>query len=126
MDLNRMCSRCHSLAKEKGFYDDRSPKLPELLMLLVSEAGEALEADRKGKQAKLTMFEDILDRGIVSQEAYQKYFEEYIKDSVEDEIADIAIRLFDMCGYLGINLEEHVEYKLEYNSYRPDKHGKEY
>lgn len=46
--------------------------------------------------------------------------------SVEFEIADAVIRIADLCGNLGIDLEAHVAAKMEYNKYRPHKHGKAY
>ena len=49
-----------------------------------------------------------------------------MKDTFEDEIADTVIRIFDMCEGFGIDLERHIELKLEYNRTRPYKHGKKY
>jgi NTP pyrophosphatase (non-canonical NTP hydrolase) len=45
---------------------------------------------------------------------------------VEDELADAVIRIADMCGAFGIDLERHVVEKLEYNRHRPRTHGKVY
>ena len=73
-----------------------------MLMLVVSELGEAIEAHRTG---------------LAGLEA---------KDTFEDEIADTVIRIFDMCEGFGIDLERHIELKLEYNRTRPYKHGKKY
>jgi hypothetical protein len=44
-------------------------------------------------------------------------FETHIKSSFEDEVADVAIRLFDLCGGLGIDLEKHIELKDEVQFY---------
>jgi NTP pyrophosphatase (non-canonical NTP hydrolase) len=49
-----------------------------------------------------------------------------IKDTVEDELADVIIRTLDLCGYLGIDIEKHVELKMRYNESREYKHGKNY
>lgn len=38
----------------------------------------------------------------------------------------MVIRVFDLCGHLDINLENHILRKLEYNRGRPEKHGKKY
>ena len=40
------------------------------------------------------------------------------------EVADVAIRLFDLCGGMNIDLEKHIELKMKYNSLRGYKHGK--
>jgi hypothetical protein len=47
-------------------------------------------------------------------------------ESVELEIADTFIRLFDLCGFYGIDIDSHVAAKMAYNTTRPPKHGKAY
>jgi NTP pyrophosphatase (non-canonical NTP hydrolase) len=59
-------------------------------------------------------------------EPWKAGFEKAVKSSFEDEIADVAIRLFDLCGGMGIDLEKHIEMKMKYNSLRPYKHGKKF
>jgi NTP pyrophosphatase (non-canonical NTP hydrolase) len=48
------------------------------------------------------------------------------KDSFEDEIADVFIRLGDMCEALGVDIEWQIKKKMEYNKNRPYKHGKQF
>jgi NTP pyrophosphatase (non-canonical NTP hydrolase) len=55
-----------------------------------------------------------------------EHFEALIKDTVEDELADVIIRALDLCGHLGIDIEKHVELKMQYNKSREYKHGKNY
>jgi len=50
----------------------------------------------------------------------------YVKDTFEDEIADTVIRLFDLCSGFGIDLEWHIQQKMNFNKLRPYKHGKVY
>ena len=92
---------CHGVAKEKGFWENER-NVGEMLMLITSELGEAIEAHRTGLHGL------------------------HAKDTFEDELADTAIRLFDMCGGLGINLEEQIEWKMNFNKSREVKHGKSY
>ena len=92
---------CHKAAKTQGFWD-RERNVGEMLMLVVSELGEAIEAHRTGA------------------------FGIGAKDTFEDEIADAVIRLFDLCGGLGINLEKQMEWKLAFNKKRGVRHGKAY
>lgn len=92
---------CHRGAKDKGFWA-KERNVGEMLMLIVSELGEAIEAHRKGS------------RGLL------------VKDTFEDELADTVIRLFDMCGGLGIDLEKQMEWKLEFNKSRAERHGAAY
>ena len=49
-----------------------------------------------------------------------------VKDSFADELADTVIRIFDLCGELGIDLQAQIEWKIDYNTGRDKKHGKEF
>ena len=97
MEINELSKLAHKTAVEKGFYDRRDRPITELLMLIVTELGEACEADRKGE-------------------------DEHFKE----EVADVYIRLGDMCEYLGIDIEKEIIKKMKYNETRPKKHGKRY
>lgn len=46
------------------------------------------------------------------------------KDNFREELADIAIRLADLCGGLEVDLEHEIERKMAINNSRPWKHGK--
>jgi hypothetical protein len=37
-----------------------------------------------------------------------------------------VIRIFDACGRYGIDLEQAIRAKMEYNKNRPYKHGKKF
>lgn len=124
--LNEISKEINQQNVRKGFYE--SPReIGTLLMLVVSELSEALEADRADRHAEWVMYEKRLneepDRIFVKQ---QSLFQDFIKDTFEDEIADAIIRLLDLCGHLSIDIEKHINLKLEYNKNRPQKHGKNY
>lgn len=123
-NLNELSKEQHERMVEKGFYDG-SKQIGTLLMLTVSELSEALEADRKGRHSDLKEFESYLQEGI-SEEQKKEAFKQFMKDSFEDEIADTFIRLLDLCGHLGIDIDAHIKHKMWYNSTRPPKHGKAY
>lgn len=130
--MKNLIAQAHGTAKEKGFWDTER-NVSEMLMLIVSELAEAQEALRKNhyadKSAITGLSQDIeleksddefqMDKGI-----WKGLFEDKVKSSFEDEIADVAIRLFDLCGGLDIDLEKHIELKMKYNSMRGYKHGK--
>ncbi len=42
------------------------------------------------------------------------------------ELADAVIRIADLCGHLGIDLEAAIDLKMAYNETRPFKHGKRF
>lgn len=124
--LNEASQKIHEANKEKGFYD-KPREIGTLLMLVVSELSEALEADRKSIHANFSAYQEKLESEPDRAELKQPYlFQEFIKDSFEDEIADAMIRLFDLCGYLNIDIENHIKLKLQYNKNRTHKHGKNY
>jgi len=99
--ISEWIEECHSCAREKGFWE-RERNVGEMLMLIVSELGEAVEAHRTGSHGLMK------------------------KDTFEDELADTAIRLFDLCGGLGIDLEKQIDWKMSFNRSREKKHGKAY
>lgn len=109
--------------KAKGFWDGERNK-GELLMLVTSELAEALEADRKGNYANASLLNSLFN--VDDNERFKEDFGRLVKDTFEDEVSDAVIRLFDLCGGLGIDLGKHVELKLRYNSLRGNKHGKRY
>ena len=117
--LNQLSKSIYNDNQVQGFWDQER-NIGEMLMLVVSELGEALEAHRNGR-----LLADIpsVPEG---EAAFKLFFEEQVKDSFQDEIADALIRLLDLCGGLDIDIEYYIEQKLRYNRTRKRLHGKEY
>lgn len=107
MTISEYILASYNLAKEKGFWD-KPRELPELIALCHSELSEALEESRKGFSPNYT----YLDKGKPC--------------GIPSELADTVIRIFDLCGYYGIDLDDAIITKLKYNSGRKHKHGKEF
>lgn len=127
MNIQELVKKAHGTAVDKGFWDS-SRNTGELLMLVVSEIGEALEADRKNRhcdlnQTELTLGEDIAKTNM---ESFQTFYEENVKGSFEEEIADAFIRLADLVGGFNIDIEKHIALKMMYNTTREKLHGKKY
>lgn len=120
-NLNNLAKEVHQINKDKGFWDKKR-NVGEMLMLVTSELGEAMEAHRKGKFANWEAFEANQNET----ENAPENFKEHIKDSFEDEIADATIRLLDMAAGLNIDLDKHIQTKLDYNRSRERFHGKKY
>lgn len=101
--LNALKERAHKTAIAHGFYEVVRPDA-YYLGLVMSEMGEAINADRKGWHANSFLFENDENEGLSFAENYKKH----IKDSVEDEIADIVIRLLDYAGLKDYTWQDEV------------------
>lgn len=102
-ELNALRDECYKIACDHGFHDE---KLSErhCLCLVITELSEAVEADRKGRHADLKSFNEAIN-GFACEIA----FEGYIKDTVEDELANAAIRILDLAGTTGDDIGEGFE-----------------
>lgn len=128
MNIKEVSKEIYDNNVAKGFWNEKR-NVGEMLMLVVSELAEALEADRKNlgpiKKPEISDRTKAAIEG-TPDEHYQSYFKSHIKDTFEDELADAVIRLFDITHGLGIDLEWHIAAKMRYNKLRPHKHGKAY
>lgn len=97
-ELEYLQTYVYEMNKEKGFWEyDRSDY--EICSLIMSEIGEAIEADRKGRHFN-SMRSFIIDANLKEDDEFSILFKEQIKDTYQDEIADIAIRILDFMGRL--------------------------
>ena len=101
----------HTLAVEKGWWEDKLPtdRVPEALMLIVTEIGEAMEHWRD------------LD---LTNPRYSFLDEKGKPDGLGIELADAIIRIRDLGEALGFDVEELVRVKHEFNKTRPRLHGR--
>lgn len=102
MDLTDWTSRIHHWSMKKGFWhqdtgakEHASGSRLACLMLVTTELGEAAEAIRKGDEINF-----------------------------REEIADTLIRILDLCGGYGIDIEDEVTRKMAVNERREFMHGK--
>lgn len=102
--INYIANLVHEIANYQGWWHDHKTGAPierntgELLMLVVSEVSEAMEADRK----------DLMDDKLPH------------RKGLEVELADAVIRIFDMAGAAGMDIGGAIVEKLEYNLNRAD------
>lgn len=110
----------HENAVAHGWWEQER-ELPEILMLCVSELAEALEEYRAGKP---NIYYNVEGEEILyaDGEACEKH-ERRKPEGVAVELADCMIRILDYCGHAGIDIEEAIRIKHEYNKTRPYRHG---
>lgn len=100
MNYNKLAEKAHENAVKHGFWETKVSN-EHCLMLVITEIAEMVEADRKGIDADIEAFEKYESRI-----AFDENFERHIKNTLEDEMADIAIRLFDLAGALGVKFDK--------------------
>ena len=94
----------YAINKANGFHD-ASYNDNHRLMMIVTEIGEAIEADRKGKHLDKKAFDifAFIDNEFKNDEYWKKggfsrMFCNTVKDTFEDELADVIIRCCDFLG----------------------------
>lgn len=99
-ELKQLAKQIHENAKAKGFYDRSNEKLFEAHQVyeIVKEISEFHEAYKKGRSTPSDIY--LQDYA----EEYGKdtnAFEVLVKDTYQDELADIVIRSLDYLEYKG-------------------------
>ena len=108
MDIKTLIQESHETATEKGWWDKPERNIPELLALIHSEVSEALESYRETGIYQL-------DRTWFTSKNKPEGF--------TVELADVLIRIADLCGEFNLDLEDALKTKMEYNKTRPYRHG---
>ncbi len=103
--INSLQKEIHKNALSHCWWDSKR-EFGTLIALCHSELSEALEENRKGIPINQTY-----------------YTESGKMEGVPSELADVVIRIMDICEYYGIDLEKVILEKHEYNKNREFKHG---
>lgn len=109
-NFNGMCDMSFENHVNKGFHTE-TLTLPHYVGMIVSELGEAIEADRT---VTLNKQSPVLSDKIPG------------FTLVEEEMADAVLRIMDYAGLNRLRLGEAIIAKHRYNTTRPFKHGKKY
>jgi NTP pyrophosphatase (non-canonical NTP hydrolase) len=103
--LNKLRDEIHQNAIEHGWWEEER-SFGDIIALCHSELSEALEEHRNGH---------------LPTEIYYSNTEK--PEGIPIELADCIIRILDYCGKEGIDIEEAIRIKHEYNKTRPYRHG---
>ena len=97
VSLNDFAQEVHRLARDNGFYEreEEDSFIGYRLALIHSEVSEVLEAYREDAVHKM-----------------------------DEELADIIIRVLDVCAFMGVDIDFWVSEKHEKNKQREKLHGK--
>lgn len=108
--LHQYVEHSHMEARAHGFWDDLDGMAPEHYALIKAalidtEVAEFVEAMRHGDPPAEHIDSKQFTLG-------------------EEELADACIRIFDLAGKLGYDLEAAIDAKMAFNKERPYKHEK--
>lgn len=113
--INGIAADVHAMAVSKGWWPAEGRNDGEVLALMHSEISEALEAMRQGggdSPKRLSVTDADGSTRPMS--------------AVEEEMADLVLRVFDYCGARGLNIGSAIVAKMAYNAGRPERHGKKF
>lgn len=121
--LTQWSKEIYETAVAHGWHEEKhSPK--HYLGLVMTEVAEAVEADRKSRRAKTNLMENVMKAqseskyGLTQQwydTWFELYYDEYVKGGIEEEFADIVIRLLDMAYDLyGDNFQFETSFGINY------------
>lgn len=107
-NLNELKYKAYHCAVAHGWHEEDLSN-EHFLCLVISELMESVEADRKGKRSQVAMFKEWQGNSIPLTEdtrlrRFKEDFEEFIKGTVEEELADACIRLLDLAGLRKLEL----------------------
>ena len=97
MNYNELAKQAHDNSLKHGWWEKHLSN-EHCLMLVIMEVAESVEADRERRNADTKAFNLMPNKQIG--------FEKCIKNCVEDKLADVAIRLFDLAGALGLDFDK--------------------
>lgn len=125
LSVTELVQQAHGNAVQHGFWDN-PPEFGTSIALIHSELSEALEEVRAGNRIRPN---DPAPAVYYSGGGYSATAPTACCIKPEGyaiELADAVIRIADLCGYMGIDLEAAIKEKMAYNATRPRMHGKNF
>lgn len=118
MNLNELTKIIHQNAIDHGWWEEER-SFGDIIALCHSELSEALEEYRNGRANAYWWKDGVAYSTVFNHE----YYDGQKPEGIAIELADCIIRILDYCGKTGIDIEEMIKIKHEYNKNRPYKHG---
>jgi len=124
--LNLIVDECHDTSNRSGWWDkyqgkDLSPEeIASKLCLVHSEVSEALEEVR---EANLSPYYTLNVNGSDETVIVPGGTVNAKPEGLPSELADVIIRVFDLCGYMGVDIVTALRVKMDYNKTRSHRHG---
>ena len=106
MTIQEAIKEAHDCAVAHKLYDP-PPSVPALLALINTELSEVIKADRKERyfrNLKWSGKSPLITDFLLWPDFYQAYAC-FVKNTLESGLADACIRIFDLAGRLGFELE---------------------
>lgn len=105
------------VSKANGFHDRDDVTFGDRIALVHSELSEALEEFRAGHDFDEVYYNEAIDPKTGDTVLIDK------PEGIPIELADAVIRIADICGRYGIDLQEALRIKQAYNKTRTYRHG---
>lgn len=117
-EIKRLQKEALKIAIKNGFYNSPVIFIDELLEIK-KEIYEAMDAVKKSRFFYKTKNRKTIPNLISLNSKFDKiYFESEIKDTYQDELADIIIRTISLAAATGVDIEFHIKAKMKYNKIR--------
>ena len=128
--LNELAKEIHENAVAHGWWEEER-KFEEIIALCHRELSEALIEYQTEEQKfycylcmRLGEYTDGADECL---KCYKEGLDNGnlpgMPGGIATEMADCIIRILDWCGHEGIDIDQIIKIKMEYNKTRPYRHG---
>jgi NTP pyrophosphatase (non-canonical NTP hydrolase) len=121
-NLKEIQRKSYQVSVEKGFFK-KDTNIGQVFAQLHSEVSEAYEAHRNNKVFNNNI---QLVNGWTDDKDFKESFEEHVRGTVEEELADVIITTLQLIEHLNIDIEPFIHAKIRYNGTREYLHGKKY
>ena len=111
MTIEELIDKSYSLAKSKGFWDKNKNQNEDILLIL-SNLGEIVKSHKRKLFANWSLYNEHIKKEPSNSNLHNspEYFKIFIKDTFEDEVANVIIRITDFFGGNNINIFKDHEW----------------